>query len=81
MIDALDGLEKSGAKAMVPTRAAQDRFNAKLQEDLGKTVWADPACNSWYKNAAGKITQNWSHNTADYAKAVAKVNIEDYELV
>ena len=81
MIDALDGLEKSGAKAMVPTRAAQDRFNAKLQEDLGKTVWADPACNSWYKNATGKITQNWSHNTADYAKAVAKVNIEDYELV
>lgn len=81
MIKALDGLDKAGAKAMVPTRAAQDRFNAQLQADLDKTVWADPACNSWYKNAEGKITQNWSHNTADYAKAVADVQIEDYELV
>ena len=81
MLKALDGLDKAGAKAMTPTRAAQDRFNTQLQADLDKTVWADPACNSWYKNADGKITQNWSHNTADYAKAVAEVKIEDYELV
>lgn len=81
MIKAFDGLDKAGAKAMTPTRAAQDRFNAQLQADLAGTVWADPACNSWYKNAQGKITQNWSHNTADYAKAVAEVKIEDYELV
>jgi len=80
-IKALDGLGKAGAKAMVPTKAAQDRFNAQVQADLNKTVWADPACNSWYKNEHGKITQNWSSNTRDYAKAVAEVKLEDYELV
>ena len=65
----------------MPTRAAQDRFNAQVQADLDKTVWADPACNSWYKNEHGKITQNWSSNTKDYAKAVAEVKLEDYELI
>ncbi|MEO1642541.1 MAG: NAD(P)/FAD-dependent oxidoreductase [Pseudomonadota bacterium] len=80
-VKALDGLDKAGAKALVPTRAAQDRFNAEVQTDLDKTVWADPACNSWYKNEHGKITQNWSSNTRDYAKAVEEVKLEDYELI
>ncbi|MEL8056795.1 MAG: NAD(P)/FAD-dependent oxidoreductase [Pseudomonadota bacterium] len=80
-VKALDGLDKAGAKALMPTRAAQDRFNAQVQADLDKTVWADPACNSWYKNEHGKITQNWSSNTKDYAKAVAEVKLEDYELI
>ena len=80
-VKALEGLGEAGKAAMVPTRAAQDRFNAELQSDLDKTVWADPACNSWYKNAHGKITQNWSSHTRDYAAAVAEVKLEDYELI
>jgi len=79
-VKALDGLAETGKAAMVPTRAAQDRFNAQVQADLKKTVWADPACNSWYKNEHGKITQNWSSHTRDYAAAVAEVKFEDYEL-
>lgn len=80
-VKALAGLDEAGAKAMAPTRTAQDRFNEKVQADLEKTVWADPACNSWYKNAHGKITQNWSSHTRDYAAAVAEVKLEDYELI
>jgi cation diffusion facilitator CzcD-associated flavoprotein CzcO len=80
-VKALDGLAESGNAAMVPTKAAQDRFNAQVQADLDKTVWADPACNSWYKNEHGKITQNWSSHTRDYAAAVAEVKLEDYELI
>ncbi len=80
-VKALDGLGEAGKAAMVPTRAAQDRFNAQVQADLEKTVWADPACNSWYKNEHGKITQNWSSHTRDYAAAVAEVKLEDYELI
>ena len=80
-VKALDGLGSAGKSAMVPTRAAQDRFNAQVQADLDKTVWADPACNSWYKNEHGKITQNWSSHTRDYAAAVAEVKLDDYELI
>ncbi len=80
-VKALDGLGEAGKSAMVPTQAAQDRFNAQVQADLDNTVWADPACNSWYKNEHGKITQNWSSHTRDYAAAVADVKLEDYELI
>jgi len=81
MIKALAALDQAGGSAMVPTSAAQTAFNTQIQADLDKTVWADPACNSWYKNEHGKITQNWSSNTRDYAAAVETVKLGDYEIV
>jgi cation diffusion facilitator CzcD-associated flavoprotein CzcO len=44
-----------------PATAAQ--FNEKLQEDLALTVWGGE-CGSWYKNASGKITNNWPDMSA-----------------
>ena len=80
-IKALAALDKEGARAMVPTHSAQDSYNDTLQAKLASTVWADPACNSWYKNAHGQITQNWAANTEAYAKAVEQVKLDDYELI
>ena len=80
MIKALGTLEEKSARAMMPRKAAQERWNREVQDQLQKTVWADPACNSWYKTEDGRITQNWSSHTRDYAKAVETVKVEDYEL-
>ncbi|MGF1454595.1 MAG: gamma-glutamyltransferase [Alphaproteobacteria bacterium] len=38
-------------------------------------------CASWYKNADGKITQNWSDHTRAHASATAEVKLEDYDIV
>jgi cation diffusion facilitator CzcD-associated flavoprotein CzcO len=81
VVKALAALENTGARALMPTQSAQDGFNEKLQQDLAKTVWADPAAGSWYKNAKGRITQNWSSHTRDYAAVVADVKLDDYELI
>ena len=80
-IKALAKMDESGVTAMAPKRAAQDRFNKDIQARLGTTVWADPACNSWYKTDDGRITQNWADHTRAYAEAVAEVDLKDYELV
>ena len=82
IIAALDVLEAEGAAAMAPTQAAQDAFNVRLQADLKKTVWGDPACgDSWYKTEAGDITQNWSGSIRAYEAAVAQVKREDYNFI
>ncbi|MEM9937320.1 MAG: NAD(P)/FAD-dependent oxidoreductase [Pseudomonadota bacterium] len=80
VVRSIQALVEKDARAMVPSRAAQTAFNQKLQADLAKTVWADPACNSWYKTEDGRITQNWSSHTRAYAAAVAEVKFEDYDL-
>ena len=79
VVKAIGALEEADSKAMMPSPAAQAKYNTQLQEDLAKTVWADPACNSWYKTADGRITQNWSSHTRDFAKAVEEVKRTDYE--
>lgn len=79
-IQALDGLAARGGRAMCVSKDAQDRFQARLQADLGSTTWADPACHSWYKNDAGKITQNWSGNCRAYQEAVKTVAWDDYQI-
>ncbi|HEV8146325.1 MAG TPA: NAD(P)/FAD-dependent oxidoreductase [Bryobacteraceae bacterium] len=80
IVSALTGMQQRGLRAIEPSRAAQDRFNRETQAALSKTTWADPACSSWYKNAAGRITQNWSSHTRDYAAATKEVKFDDYAV-
>jgi cation diffusion facilitator CzcD-associated flavoprotein CzcO len=77
---ALDGLCAKGAKVIDVTSSAQTAFFDGLQTRLADTVWADPACNSWYKNDKGQITQNWGGSCSEYAAAVGEVVWGDYEV-
>jgi hypothetical protein len=78
IVQALTEIGRRKISAIEPSRAAQDKFNAELQQGLARTTWADPSCSSWYKTAAGHITQNWSSHTRDYAAATKTVNFDDY---
>lgn len=80
MVKTLAALRKSNARSVDVRGDAQARFNATLQDQLTQTVWADPHCASWYKNAAGRITQNWGSHTRDYAKATAEPVLADLDL-
>lgn len=43
---AIDAVDRAGARALAPTRAAQDRYNDELQRDLSGTVWSTGGCRS-----------------------------------
>jgi hypothetical protein len=80
LVQALSTLRERNLAAMDVKQSAQDAFNEELQAALGKTTWADPSCHSWYKNAQGHITQNWSSNTRAYAALTAHVQWDDYTV-
>ena len=61
------------------TPEAFKRFNVELQSDLGQTAWAG-SCSSWYKTASGKITNNWSGNTATYIRLMKQPVLADYAV-
>ncbi|HTE42556.1 MAG TPA: NAD(P)/FAD-dependent oxidoreductase, partial [Steroidobacteraceae bacterium] len=77
-VQALKAMRESNLAAIEVKASAQTRFQKDLQSALAKTVWADEQCHSWYKNAEGMITQNWSSHTRDYAAATEKVEWGDY---
>lgn len=80
MVKTLAAARAQNARSVAVREDVQERFNAALQDQLAKTVWADPHCASSYKNAAGRITQNWGSHTRDYAKATAEPVLADLEL-
>lgn len=53
-------------------------YNTRIQSILQNSSFNDPNCNSWYKNEAGLITNNWSGTVVEYQEMLSKVDFGDY---
>ena len=58
---------------------AQEASNARLDAELARTVWAGD-CHSWYKDAAGRITNNWSSYTFRYWQRTRRLRRSDLRV-
>jgi hypothetical protein len=56
------------------------RVQRELQAELRGTAWA-AAGQSWYKDAAGRITNNWPYSTFWYWWCTRRVDLGKYRLV
>jgi cation diffusion facilitator CzcD-associated flavoprotein CzcO len=55
----------SGHGSMDVRRDVMDAYNRDIQRRMHGTVW-EAGCHSWYKNEAGKVTNNWPRFTFRY---------------
>lgn len=76
----LDARRSGKALSLSPKREVVAAYNRKLQEVLRNSSFNDPNCNSWYKNDAGLITNNWSGTVIEYQEKLSKVDFDDYEV-
>lgn len=76
----LDARRAGKALSLSPKASKVAAYNEKVQEVLLKSSFNDPNCNSWYKNDAGLITNNWSGTVIEYQELLSKVDFEDYEV-
>lgn len=79
VLDCLAKLDE-GVRYLDVRRPAQEAWNRRVQHDIQHSVW-DQGCSSWYKNAAGKHTNNWSGFTFSYRHHTRRPQWSDYELV
>jgi cation diffusion facilitator CzcD-associated flavoprotein CzcO len=79
--DAIAVVDKHGAQALAPTRAAQDRFNAELQEKLADSVWNTGGCRSWYLDEHGNNRVLWSGFTWQYWMATRRLDPSEYTFI
>jgi 4-hydroxyacetophenone monooxygenase len=56
-----------------------DAYNVHIDEENRLRAWGASSVNSWYKNAKGRVTQNWPHSLLEYWKQTREVNPSDYE--
>lgn len=56
-----------------------DAFNAKVDAENAQMAWGQPGVTSWYKNARGRVSQNWPFALVDYWQATRKPNPDEFE--
>lgn len=56
-----------------------NRYNDNIQEAMKGSAFSS-SCSSWYKNAAGRVINNWSGTVEDY-RQLAKWNDNDFDWV
>ena len=76
----LELLEEYGAKYLEVREERMARWQAEAERQLSRTVWSH-GCNSWYKTAEGRITNNWPYSTLTYWLRMRRPYPEDYEWV
>lgn len=78
-VDCIDKILVHGLRALdVKADVLQD-FNEQLQADLAETVWVS-SCDSWYKNAAGKVINNWPGSTLAYGRQMRRPEFTDFDM-
>jgi len=80
ILSALRALEERDLRYLDVRRDAMDAFNDELQAALRTSAWA-AAGESWYKDAAGRITNNWPWSTLWYWWKTRRVELDQYRAV
>lgn len=68
LLGALRYLDRTGAAAIEPTPAAQQRFVSMVDRRMAGTVWLRGGCRSWYLDAGGRNSTLWPGYTFSYRR-------------
>lgn len=75
----VEAMVVDGVRTAEVTGPAMDRFDTEIRDATSRTVW-DEECSSWYKNEAGRITNNWPDYTVRYRRRMSRVDTDDWIL-
>ncbi|MDQ2859411.1 MAG: NAD(P)/FAD-dependent oxidoreductase [Pseudomonadota bacterium] len=80
VVGALKLMAETGSATMEVKREVHDAFNARVDAANALMAWGSPHVTSWYKNATGRVSQNWPFPVVDYWNATVAPNPEDFVL-
>jgi 4-hydroxyacetophenone monooxygenase len=76
----LELLLRSGKGAMEVRKDVHDEFNERVDEENRRMAWGWSDVRSWYKNASGRVSQNWPFTLLEYWQQTLRPNPDHYEL-
>jgi cation diffusion facilitator CzcD-associated flavoprotein CzcO len=66
--EVLEARTRGGNLTITVKEEVFEKYNKEIQRKLQGSSFADPNCNSWYKNEEGVITNNWSGTVVEYQR-------------
>jgi 4-hydroxyacetophenone monooxygenase len=80
MIDCLRMALERGATSVECRREVYDAYNEEIDAANRAMAWGSSGVNAWYKNAHGRVTQNWPYSLLEYWQRTREPNPDDYVL-
>ena len=80
IVGALKLLAETRSQTMEVRKDVHDAFNVRVDAANAKMAWGTPNVTSWYKNATGRVSQNWPFPLVDYWNATIAPNPNDFVL-
>jgi hypothetical protein len=78
-MQAVSELSMREGKSIEVRKLVFENFNEKLQKSMETSAFSSN-CSSWYKNAAGKVINNWSGTVDEYQELASKWRSEDFKF-
>ena len=57
-----------------------DEYNRAVDAANAKMAWGAASVNTWYKNASGRVTQNWPFSLLEFWQRTRHPEPDDYIL-
>jgi 4-hydroxyacetophenone monooxygenase len=73
-------LVETGSSTLEVKQSVHDEFNINVDAANARMAWGVAGVSSWYKNATGRVSQNWPFPLVDYWNATLAPNREDFLL-
>jgi len=74
-------LLEGGYRALDVRKDVHDEFNEQVDAENKRMAWGWSDVNSWYKNAHGRVAQNWPFTLLEYWQRTREPNADDFELL
>jgi 4-hydroxyacetophenone monooxygenase len=74
-------LLESGRAALDCREDVHDAYNREIDAGNAEMAWGAPNVSSWYKNAKGRVTQNWPFPLVEFWKQTRAPDPTDYEFL
>jgi 4-hydroxyacetophenone monooxygenase len=58
-----------------------ESYNARVDDANAQMAWGASTVNSWYKNASGRVTQNWPFSLLEFWERTRQPDPADYDLI
>jgi 4-hydroxyacetophenone monooxygenase len=80
ILGCIEMLLRDGHKTMSPKVPVHDAFNEAVDAGNALMAWGSPHVSSWYKNATGRVSQNWPFPIVDYWSRTREPDPADFQF-
>jgi 4-hydroxyacetophenone monooxygenase len=80
IVESIGQLLGGGYRTMSCRQVVHDEYNKEIEAGNGCMAWGVSDVPSWYRNANGRVTQNWPFDLHTYWQRTRVPDLSDYEL-